>query len=81
MYTAAEMAERAAISPELAIRLWIALGFPLHDHDDPSYTDEDVAALQYAGELIRTHSVEPELLVQLTRTMASSIARIADGVI
>ena len=79
MYSAQELAEKAGIDLELATRLWTAMGFPLPDETEPAYTDEDVAALQYAGELIRTHSVEPELLIQLTRTMASSISRIAEA--
>ena len=78
-YTARELADKAGIDLELATRLWTAMGFPLPDEHDATYTDEDVAALQYAGELIRSHSVEPELLIQLTRTMASSIARIAEA--
>jgi len=77
-YSAAELAERAGIDPELAARLWVALGFPLRAEED-EFTDEDVEALRYAGDLIRSGSVETELLVQLTRTMASSIARIADA--
>jgi adenylate cyclase len=79
MYTGKEVARQADIDLELVTRLWIALGFPLHGDDEAAYTDDDVEALRYAGELIRSHSVEPELLVQLTRTMASSIARIADA--
>lgn len=78
-YTASGMADKAGIDRDLATRLWMAMGFPQHDETEEAYTDEDVAALEYAGELIRSHSVEPELLVQLTRTMASSIARIADA--
>src|SRR4051794_30799112 len=78
-YTGRELAEKAGIDPELAQRLWTAMGFPQHAETDAAYTDEDVAALQYAGELISTHSVEPELLIQLTRTMASSVARIAEA--
>ncbi|HEX4906321.1 MAG TPA: adenylate/guanylate cyclase domain-containing protein [Acidimicrobiales bacterium] len=78
-YTARELADRAGIDIELAKRLWTAMGFPLPGEHDATYNDEDVAALQYAGELIRSHSVEPELLIQLTRTMASSIARIAEA--
>ena len=76
-YTAAELAEKAGIDLELATRLWTAMGFA--QAREAEYDDDDVAALQYAGELIRSGSVEPELLVQLTRTMASSIARIADA--
>jgi adenylate cyclase len=79
MYTAIELAEHAGIDLDLAAQLWIALGFPLHDDGSAIYDDDDVEALKYAGDLVRSGSIEPELLVQLTRTMASSIARIADA--
>jgi adenylate cyclase len=78
-YTAQALADRAKIDLDLAARLWTAMGFPLPEPSEATYTDEDIAALEYAGELIRTHSIEPELLIQLTRTMASSIARIAEA--
>ena len=78
-YTAAEAAARAQIDPELAMRLWVAMGFTNPDGNAPTYDDDDVAALAYAADLVRSASIEPELLVQLTRTMASSIARIADA--
>ena len=78
-YTARELADRAGIDPDLATRLWTAMGFPLPEPDEAAYTDEDILALEYAGLLIISHSVEPELLIQLTRTMASSIARIAEA--
>lgn len=78
-YRPDEAAASAGVDPELARRLWIALGFALGDLDDDMFTDDDVEALRYAGELIRTGSMETELLVQLTRTMASSVARIADA--
>jgi adenylate cyclase len=78
-YTAQELSQQANIDLDLAARLWTAMGFPMPEPSDAAYTDEDIAALQYAGELISTHSVEPELLIQLTRTMASSIARIAEA--
>jgi adenylate cyclase len=78
-YTAHQLSQLADIDLDLAGRLWTAMGFPQPDASEPAYTDEDIEALRYAGELIKTHSVEPELLIQLTRTMASSIARIADA--
>jgi adenylate cyclase len=78
-YRREEAAARAGIDADVATRLWIALGFPLPGDDDAVYTEEDVEALRYAGELIGSGSIEQELLVQLTRTMASSVARIADA--
>lgn len=78
-HTASEAAALAGIEPALATRLWVALGFPLAGPDVAVYTDDDVEALRYAGQLIASGSVEEDLLVQLTRTMASSVARIADA--
>jgi len=78
-YSAADAARLAGVDIDLAARLWLAMGFARDGDDERSYSDDDVEALRYAGELIRTGSVEPDLLVQLTRTMASSIARIADA--
>jgi adenylate cyclase len=78
-YTGAEVAELTGMDPELVIRLWVALGFPVLPEEERPYTDEDVEALRYAGELISSGSVEADLLVQLTRTMASSVARIAEA--
>ena len=78
-YSAEEAAHRAGVDTDLADRLWLAMGFVRGGDADRQYDDDDVEALRYAGELVRTGSVEPDLLVQLTRTMASSIARIADA--
>jgi adenylate cyclase len=78
-YSAEEAARLAGVDRDLAARLWLAMGFARNGDEDRQYTEDDVQALRYAGELIRTGSVEPDLLVQMTRTMASSIARIADA--
>lgn len=78
-YEPGDAARLAGVDPELASQLWLAMGFARESDNDREYDDEDIEALRYAGELIASGSVEPELLVQLTRTMASSIARIADA--
>ena len=78
-YTYLEAAEAAGITPELASQFWIALGFPLTDDGEPVFTDDDVEALRFAADLIRSGSVEEQVALQMTRTIASSIARIADA--
>lgn len=78
-YTATEAAEAAGIDPALATRFWTALGFPRPEHDEPLLGDDDVEALRFAAELIRSGSVEPEVALQMTRTIASSVARIAEA--
>ena len=64
-YTGPELAEKAGIDLDLAARLWTAMGFPQPDESEAAYTDEDVAALKYAGELISSHVIarpHPDLL-------------------
>ena len=78
-YTALEVAERAGVTPELAARLWVAMGFPQSDDGEPVYTDDDLRALSFVGDALRRGSMEEDAIVQLARTMASSLARIADA--
>jgi adenylate cyclase len=78
-YTADEAAELAGIDPELAARLWVALGFTTSAPGAPVYSDEDVEALRYAGDIIRRGAADADSIVQVTRTIASSVARIADA--
>ena len=78
-YDYLDAAAAAGIEPALASKFWIALGFPLTDDGQRVFTDDDVEALRFAADLIRSGSVEEEVVLQMTRTIASSIARIADA--
>jgi adenylate cyclase len=55
------------------------LGFTSAPEGEAAYDDDDVAAMRYAGAIIKRGIVDEDLVVQLTRTMASSIARIAEA--
>jgi adenylate cyclase len=79
LHTADEAAALAGIDPALATRLWVALGFATAPQGEPAYTDEDVEALRYASDVITRGAADEDTVVQITRTMASSIARIADA--
>ena len=78
-YTREEAAQLAGIDPTLASRLWVALGFTTAPPGSRAYDDDDVEAMRYAGDVIRRGIADEDLVVQLTRTMASSIARIAEA--
>jgi len=77
-YTAAEVADRAGVTLGLTQRLWTAMGFA-QTPDEAVFTDDDVRAVRFVGELIRSGSMEEDAIVQLARTMASSVARVADA--
>lgn len=78
-YTREEASTLAGIDPALASRLWVALGFTTPPPGSRVYDDDDVEAMRYAGDVIRRGIADEDLVVQLTRTMASSIARIAEA--
>ena len=77
-HSAEEVAAEAGVSPELALRLWTAMGFTQRP-DEMTFTDDDVRAMRFVGDLIRSGSMEEDAIVQLARTMASSVARVADA--
>ena len=77
-YDAEQVAAKAGVSPELALRLWTAMGFT-QTPDEVTFTDDDVRAVRFVGDLIRSGSMEEDAIVQLARTMASSVARVADA--
>ena len=78
-YTKEEAAALAGIDPELATRLWVALGFTVSEPGESVYDDDDIRAMRYAADVIGRGIADEETVVQLTRTMASSVARIADA--
>jgi adenylate cyclase len=58
-YTRAEVAQRSGVPPELARRLWVALGFPANPDDEAVvFTDADIAALRAFLELYERQGPE-----------------------
>jgi adenylate cyclase len=78
-YTQAEVAARASIDPELSKRFWRALGFPDVEEDASVFTDADVEALLTMSAFMQVGRMEPEVAVQMTRVVGSSMARIAEA--
>jgi len=78
-YTTAEIASSAGVDRNDARRLWRALGFPPVADDERVFTRSDVEILRAVRELIELQSTDPDDVVQLTRVIGQSLARVADA--
>jgi adenylate cyclase len=78
-YEAAEVAAAAGL-PEATARLfWRALGFPDARPGERAYTDADLEMLRLVADLLAMGVVEPDLALQMTRVLGSSLARVAEA--
>jgi adenylate cyclase len=80
-YTADELAARAGMERTLSKRLWRALGFPDVADDERVFTDADAEALSTVQAMISMGVTEVDIVVQLTRVIGSSQARIAEAML
>ena len=78
-YNADEIAELSGLAPELAIRLWRALGFPDAHPGERIFTDADLDALATVQGLIALGFAEIEIAIQLARVIGQSMARITEA--
>ena len=76
-YSAEEVAAEVGISLELLTLVWRALGFTDPPPDEPHFTDFDLATLHQTAELIDGGLVEPDMMLQMTRVIGSSLSRVA----
>jgi adenylate cyclase len=76
--TSAEVAEKAGVSLDQAKRLWRALGFPEIGDDEAFFDEADVQALAKANEIAGNGLVSFDLVVNLTRGIGQSMARLSD---
>ena len=80
-YTEEQVSELSGVPVELARRLWRALGFPDPPPDEPVFTDADVEMLRPVAAMLNSGDVDPEVALQMTRVIGSSMARIAEAYI
>jgi adenylate cyclase len=78
-YDRVEAARRAGVSEELSVRLWRALGFPDVPYGEVAFTDTDVAKLAMAGRYLNSGIADPEIVIQVTRVISASMARVASA--
>src|SRR4051794_17868904 len=75
-YTSAEVADLTGLPEEQVRRLWRALGFPDVEPGEQAFTERDVAALTSVHGLIYLGLSDEDQMVQQTRVIGSSMARI-----
>ncbi len=78
-FTPLEVAREAGLEPSQTRRLWQALGFPPVDDDERRFTRSDVEIVRAVRALIELQSTDPGDLLQLTRVIGQSLARVADA--
>lgn len=76
-YSSSEVIEYADIEPDLAHRLWRAMGLA-ETGDDKAYGDADVGALKTVADSIRLGVFDDDVLLRLTRALGTTMARLAD---
>jgi adenylate cyclase len=74
-----DVAQQSGISRDRARRLWRALGFPPVADDERIFTRADVDVLRAVQHLIDERDADPADLLQLTRVVGQSLARVADA--
>jgi adenylate cyclase len=77
-YTRAELIELAGMEPELAERLWRAMGFAEVDDDEVVFTEGDLDALRQLEQLRAAGVVPTDIQEAVTRTVAQAMAGLAD---
>jgi adenylate cyclase len=78
-FSTADVAREAGVEAAHARQLWRALGFPPVEDDERVFTGSDVEIVRAVRALIELRSVDPDELVQLTRVIGQSLARVADA--
>ncbi|MGW0180994.1 adenylate/guanylate cyclase domain-containing protein [Nocardia sp. NPDC003345] len=78
-YNRREVAELAGVTPEVARRLWVSLGFPSSDSDDArDYTDADITAIHRFKEVGALASADIRQQAATARTIGQTLARLAE---
>jgi adenylate cyclase len=77
--TALDVARQSGVEPDDVRRLWRALGFPPVTDDERHFTRADVEVLRAVRALVEVQHADPSDVLQLTRVIGQSIARVADA--
>ena len=77
--TPVDVAQESGVDLDLARRFWRALGFPPVADDQPFFAAADVAMLRAAADLVSRADTDAEVVLQMTRVIGQSLARIAEA--
>ena len=78
-YDMAAVTERTGLDAEVVGQLWRTLGYPVPRPDEVAFSDADVAILSEIGQLLAGDVASADLVLQMSRVIGSSIARIASA--
>lgn len=79
VYSTDEIVEATGVDPELADRLWLAMGFAMLPRDQKAFTEADRAALEGVAAFESGGFASRELILAITRVLSQSMARVADA--
>lgn len=77
-YRKDEVAEAAGVEIARAERLWQAMGFAHVGDTEVVFTDADVSAMQMLDQLVSAEVITPEVETAVARSMAQTMARLAE---
>ena len=78
-YDLAEVATLTGLAVDKVRQLWRTLGYPVPRQDEVAFTDADVEILAEVGRLMAGDVASTELVLQMSRVIGSSMARIASS--
>ncbi|MFC8535699.1 adenylate cyclase regulatory domain-containing protein [Streptomyces sp. NPDC057249] len=78
VWTRRNVAARAGVEFERAVRVWRALGFPAVDDESAVFTDADVEALRAGERLIATGLITEHSETLMARALGHHLSRLAD---
>ncbi|MGW1124531.1 adenylate/guanylate cyclase domain-containing protein [Streptomyces sp. NPDC002526] len=78
VWTRRDVAARAGVQFERAVRVWRALGFPAVDDDARVFTDADVEALRAGERLIAAGLITEHSEALMARALGHHLSRLAD---
>ncbi len=81
IYDLPALAEVTGLTAEQIAQLWRSLGFPDPTGGERIFTETDADMLHTVAGLLELGLIEPDLVVQMSRVIGSSLARVAGAII
>jgi adenylate cyclase len=78
-YDLAGVSERTGLAVDQVRQLWRTLGYPVPRPDEVAFTEADVEILTEVGQLLAGDVASADLVLQMSRVIGSSMARIASS--
>ncbi|WP_028647392.1 adenylate/guanylate cyclase domain-containing protein [Nocardiopsis sp. CNT312] len=78
VYTKRQAIELSGAEPEIASRVWRALGFPTQADDAVVFAESDVEALRITHSLLQEGLLDEQGVVRFARAMGQTMSRLAD---